>query len=295
MTKNQKGSAYVMISGILYGLLGYLGMNIINHNIALNNMLFWRFLITSFIIGIVIYFKKTPCKGNLKSILGLFIFGALFYCGTTFFYFYASTYIGTGLAMTIFFIYPSIIILFNRVKYNTKISRIYTTSMIFTVIGMLLLVESDEFNFDLFGMFLAIIAAISYSSYLIYSKFQIEDFPPLLSTLIVSLGCCLIFFITSYSSGEFAIIPSAVWIDAVSLAILGTALPILLMLEGLKYIRSEKAAILTVLEPIVVVVLGVILLGEEISFKQCLGVFVMLSTAIIIQWDKLNMNDNSKS
>ena len=48
MTKNQKGSAYVMISGILYGLLGYLGMNIINHNIALNNMLFWRFLITSF-------------------------------------------------------------------------------------------------------------------------------------------------------------------------------------------------------------------------------------------------------
>jgi drug/metabolite transporter (DMT)-like permease len=293
MDNEQKGSAYVMISGLLYGLIGYLGMNIIHNNISINNMLFWRFLVASLVIGILFFIKKNSYKIDLKKMSKAFVYGAIFYSGSAAFYFYAATYIGTGLAMTIFFVYPPIIILYNWVKYQQKINRIYFTTIIFTLMGMLLLIDKDELAFDLFGMILAIMSAISYAAYIICSKNQLENLSPLISTLMVSIGSCTFFLSMSFLSGQLIIPAADVWPGIIAIGIICTALLILLLLEGLKYISSAKAAILSVLEPVTVVIFGILLLDEELSFLQFLGVIIMLSSAIIIQLDKLKPTKDS--
>ena len=65
------------------------------------------------------------------------------------------------------------------------------------------------------------------------------------------------------------------------MGIICTALPILFFLESLKYISSEKASMLTVLEPIFVVIFGVILMHEPITFIQIIGIITILLGALL--------------
>ncbi len=294
VSNDKKGSAYVLLSGLLYGLIGYFGVSITQHNLSINNMLFWRFLIACFAILVIILIRKNSYKINYSHMLKSFIYGALFYSGGAAIYFYAAKYIGTGLSMTIFFIYPTIIILFNWLKTKQKLNKIYCIAIIFSLIGMLLLIDRNKFTFDLYGIILAIISAISYAIYIICSKQQLETLPPLISTLMVSLGSCTLFFIISLiEEGQFIIPSSTAWPYIIGMGIICTALPILLLLEGLKYISSEKTAILSVLEPVAVVIFGILLLNEKISLLQTIGVLVMLSSAVIIQFNKLCTKDKT--
>jgi drug/metabolite transporter (DMT)-like permease len=74
------------------------------------------------------------------------------------------------------------------------------------------------------------------------------------------------------------------------MAIICTALPILLLLKGLKYISSEKAAIVSVLEPVFVLLSGIILLGETVSVMQIFGTIIILSGAVITLFSKNSTN-----
>jgi drug/metabolite transporter (DMT)-like permease len=58
------------------------------------------------------------------------------------------------------------------------------------------------------------------------------------------------------------------------------------MLEGLKYISSLRASIISVLEPLVTVVLGVILLNESISNLQILGSCLILGSTLLVQFNR---------
>ena len=63
------------------------------------------------------------------------------------------------------------------------------------------------------------------------------------------------------------------------------------MLYSLKYISSERASILSVLEPVFVVIFGVILLGETLHPWHAVGVvFVLLGAMITLFSHKIDLN-----
>jgi drug/metabolite transporter (DMT)-like permease len=145
---------------------------------------------------------------------------------------------------------------------------------------MALLGNQEGFTFDLMGMILGVISSILFALYIIGSKSS--NASPLLSSLMISLGCSLSSFIFALLNQTFAF-PTHLdlWINILAIGIFCTALPVLFLFEGLKHISAEKAAILTVLEPVFVVIVGVLLLKEKISHLQCLGIIVVLSGALI--------------
>ena len=57
-----------------------------------------------------------------------------------------------------------------------------------------------------------------------------------------------------------------------------------------KYISSEKAAIVSVLEPVFVLLSGIILLGETVSVMQIFGTIIILSGAVITLFSKNSTN-----
>src|SRR5258706_532667 len=87
--------------------------------------------------------------------------------------------------------------------------------------------------------FAFLLAAVSYAIYLFVSKrLEIE---PLDSTLLVSLGCAIFGLIAGFADGNI-MVPSGMnqWLLLLGLTVISTAAPILLMLEALKYISSDK-------------------------------------------------------
>jgi drug/metabolite transporter (DMT)-like permease len=72
------------------------------------------------------------------------------------------------------------------------------------------------------------------------------------------------------------------WFNIIGIGLLCTAIPILLLLKALQYIDAEKAATLSVLEPVFVLIFGIILLDEKVTFIQIMGTIIVLSGALMV-------------
>ncbi len=190
--------------------------------------------------------------------------------------------------MVIFFSYPIIVALASWIKNRESMNAASFLSLISMVIGIFLLQDFSTHQFNIIGILFGMLAAICYASYVMGSK-HISS-PKVNSnvlTTIVCLGCACIFLLLSLLSHDF-VFPHSIesCLTLLAFGILATALPIQLMLEGLKYISSMRASIISVLEPLVTVFVGVMLLDESISMLQILGISIILISAVLVQFKR---------
>jgi drug/metabolite transporter (DMT)-like permease len=267
LSKHQKGVLFALLSGIFYGFLGYFGITIIECNCSVANMLFWRFAVTSVTMMIVILPKIKSVKDKKKDIILSLFFGALFYSASAIFYFTSSKYVGTGIAMVMYFAYPVFVILINFILYQNKITKFSLVAVCLLAASMFMLVDISGSSINFFGLILGLFAALGYAIYIVASKGV--KLSANLGALTVSLGSAATCLIMALIEGSFAV-PGTydLWINIFGLSLICTTLPILFLLHALKYISSEKASLLSVTEPLFVIIISMIFLGEKITIIQ---------------------------
>lgn len=289
--KTLKASLLVALSGILYGFLGFLGTKLLEEEIDISTMLFWRF----FIAGVCMFpfiIKNNSAKKLFsidKPILFFtLILGAMGYAGSSGLYFVACEYTGTGLAMAIFFSYPIVIALTTWVTEKNHFNFKTLALLIIMTLGLGLLRDTSESSISLLGIGFGIASAISYAGYMIITKkYASGSLDSTMQTMLVSFGSAILFLILSLKSGSF-FVPHTLkaWIYLVGLSVFVTALPIQLMIEGLKQISSMRASIISVLEPVVTVFVGILLLEESLTMIQALGIMTILVCATLVQFQR---------
>lgn len=285
------GTILVAISAMLYGILGYFGTAILSLHYSVPAMLFWRFLVASlWMMAASLVCKREPTaakKNGSPSLCNILLLGVAAYCGGSAFYFLSAQYIGTGLAMVIFFSAPVFVALFDWLFNNWQWNRHAILSLTAVIIGLIILKGKGEHALNVIGVFFAVLAGFCYAVYVYRSQYYAKTIDSTLLTLLICLGNTLVFLTVMLSQHQF-ILPTTLieWSYITALGIIATAVPIQLMLNGLKYISPLKASILSVLEPVVTVLIGVAVLQENITSVQCLGVMIILSGAIFIQFEK---------
>jgi drug/metabolite transporter (DMT)-like permease len=290
--KHFQAGLLVALSGILYGFLGYLGTTIIRENFSISTMLFWRFFIAGCWMLLFVLKKHSTHRVldyiDRRSLLSMFLLGAIGYAGSSGFYFVASQYTGTGLAMVIFFTYPIMVALASWMLHRKKLTLPLLLTLCAMMIGLYLLRNTASDEYSLIGISWGVISALCYAFYLIGSKYIASvTMDSNVLTMMVSFGCAAIFLILALSSHSFVFPHSTKsWCYILAVGIFATALPIQLMLEGLKYVSSMRASIISVLEPLVTVVVGMLLLNESITYLQTIGAFIVLTSAMLIQFQK---------
>lgn len=252
-------------------------------------MLFWRFLIATVWISIATLLsmgKGYKVDRHSVPVMKTLILSALAYSGGSAFYFLASKHIGTGLAMVIFFSFPVFVALLAWISGTWKMNFIAFAALLAVVCGLFLLKGRGSQTLDGVGIMLAMLGAICFASYVYGSQHTIKQHDSLLLTLSVCFSNSIIFLVWSCYTNSF-VVPSSLdaWFYICAIGIIATALPIQLLLDGLKYISPVKASILSVLEPVVTVLVGLVLLHESMTFTQLMGVMVLLSGAVLIQFE----------
>ncbi len=293
LSDERRGEFFAILSGLFFGLIGYFGIRILDENFSIANMLCWRFFLSACFIGCLLLPKRHLLKQHASEIKKTLLYGSLFYSIMSILYFMSSQYVGTGLAMVVFFTYPSMVLLLNWFLYGEPITKRYYFASAVILIGMVFLVDIEEFTFDILGILLGILSAIFYAFYIVFTKKN--QSPPLVSTFLVSIGCSVFCGVIALLTHSF-IIPNTVslTVNLISMGVLCTALPILFLLQGLKYISSEKASILSVLEPVFVVIFGVILLDEQISTSHIIGVVIILMGALMTLFNHAPSAQNTR-
>jgi drug/metabolite transporter (DMT)-like permease len=288
-----KATLLVAISATLYGFLAFLGTQLIRAHFSIENMLFWRFFIAAiWMLGYYTFQKrKTFLKElpNIRALIPIFLLGAICYSGSCGFYFLATQYTGTGLAMVIFFSYPMMVAILVWFTDRRAISISLITALIAISFGLFLLKGPSSHSINLLGISFALLAALSYAFYVFGTKWTVKTIDSGLSTIVVCLGCATAFLLITLLTHTFVITHSIRdWLYIIALSIIATAIPIQLMLEGLKSINPVHASVLSVLEPLVTVGVGIILLSETISFIQATGCIIILISALAIQFQRIS-------
>lgn len=283
-TQEVKGIIYVILSGAFYGFMSYFGISLIHKGFSISSMLFWRFAFSSFFLFLMLAPRLKTTKSPLNVMLKAAGIGSVFYASSSAFYFMACKYINSGLAMVIFFVYPGLVALLNWILYKAKITKIYLLSFILITLGIISLADLSNVQVNFYGIMLAILSGLAYAGYLILSKKQFAILSPLVGSLTVSIGSSIIFLVLSLFDKGSIVIPYdiATLAYCVGNGFISTALPMFLMLIGLKHINSTKASILSVSEPVFTVTCGCLLLGEVLSLQQMIGIVTVLTGSLII-------------
>ncbi len=274
----------ILLSGIFYGGFSFFGVKILSAPLSINSMLFWRFLIATASMILVCGLAKPPIPKKMTPWVVDFFLGAVFYGGGSAIYFMATETIGTGLAMVIFFSYPAMVILFSRVIDGTPITRNSFISLGLVFMGFLLMSGRNEVHFSWRGALLSGLGAFLYAAYVYISKRQLPAAHPLISTLTQCIAGCFLFYLLAQVEGGIQTpAQTSTWIYCILIGLLCTSIPIVLLLEGMKTIDAGKAALLTVLEPLITVLLGTIFLNERLESLQIVGMAMILVGAVSAQ------------
>lgn len=275
-----RGAFFAILSGFLYGFIAYFGLNALSVHFNEGAMLFWRFLLSCIFILIFFFPWLHPGREDPKKLRRLLIAGIFYYGTSSLLYFLACRYISSGIAMVTFFTYPLFIMLYNMMFKKQVVAPLFFIAMAVMLIGMCCFIDFQTAQTNVMGLFLGMTSAICYAAYILTSKRNAVS--PHMSTLMVCAGCTIPALVHGLLDNSLAWPPAAtVWLYLIGIALIATVLPILLLLYSLQSISAEKASLLSVLEPVFVVILGMLLLHETLSLKGVAGIILVLVGALI--------------
>lgn len=265
-----------------------------NYQIDAISILLLRMLF-SFPFYVVIAFlykdKNRVTKPNSKDYLWLIFFGFVGYYLASYFDFVGLSYIKASLERIILFLYPTIVLLLNRVFLKQPITKIQGIAIGLTYLGILV-AFSDEVSISgaetyIGGLFI-LLSAITYASYLVGSGWLIPKFGVVKFTAYAMIVSCICVFIHYSIIREINLFnyPWQVYGLGFLIAVFATVIPSFLVSTSIKMISSSNFAVVAGVGPISTIVLAAIFLNERLTWLQLFGAIVVIIGILIVSLKK---------
>ncbi|WP_179006866.1 DMT family transporter [Winogradskyella forsetii] len=285
------------IYGILIGILGIVLFSskavmvklAYRYNIDALSILLLRMLFAFPFYMAIAYFYRNEKKDttNRKDYLWLVFFGFVGYYLASYFDFVGLTYIKASLERIILFIYPTIVLVFNKWFLKKAITKVQKLAILITYIGIVMTFGSEVSitgNDAFLGGFFVLLSAITYASYLVGSGWLIPKFGVMRFTAYAMLVSCVCVFVHfgMVSKTDIFNFPWQVYMLGLAIAIFATVIPSFLVSISIKLINSSNFAVVAGIGPISTIVLAVIFLNESLTMLQIIGTLIVISGILLV-------------
>lgn len=283
MHKELDGGLYIIISSVSFGLLPILGKIAYSYGANTFTVLFLRFLLASIIVLFYIFKNKASLCINIKELLLIALFGILGYSLTSLCLFQSYNYISAGLATMILYTYPAIVTLISMIFFKEKQGAYKLISLAFSLAGVLVLALYGAKIYNIKGIILSLLASLFYSIYVLgISHTRIKNVDNYVSTFLISVVACIFIGITGKATGQLYLNINFYSLVCIALmAFLSTFLALTTFLKGVKLIGATRASIISTLEPVVSLFLGIIILKEASSAYIFIGSSLIMISVIM--------------
>ncbi len=279
-----KGRLCLIISAILYGIAPVLASVAYRGGINGITLTFLRSVISIPLLYIIIKADKRSIRlsrENIVRIIILGIFGGVLPILLLYLSYY---YIPTGLATTLHFVYPLVIVLSSAALYHEKLSRVTLSSVMFVTVGIFMFSDISRISSKL-GIILAILSGIFYSFYVMYiDKTGLDnmDYVVLTFYMMVIMSASILIFGIAVHGISFDINPLS-WSFSALISLIVTLGAMPLFQVGVRYEGAATAGILSTLEPITSIILGAVILNELVMPVQLMGCGMIILGILLIQ------------
>lgn len=275
-----------IVAGISYGTNPLFAKPLMDSGVPVLVMLFFRYGISAFLLAVWMLVKKEKFRVRGRELGLLALLGVLFACSSIFL-FASYTYIPSGLATTLVYLYPvfvALLMVFLRFYPSWQ-----TWLSIAATFGGILLLSSPSPGavIRVPGVILAILSALSYAFYLVIinRSGRIKHVSEHTLTLYALLAGMLLFAILrAIQGGHFAegIDTPADWANLLGLALVPTMISMLTLAISTRFIGPTKTSVLGVFEPLTAILVGTLLFGEPLTWKMAVGIAVCVGAVVFM-------------
>ncbi|WP_299122831.1 DMT family transporter [uncultured Winogradskyella sp.] len=294
-------SKQAFVYGILIGILGIVLFSskavmvklAYQYNVDALSMLLLRmaFAFPFYIIIAYLYRKEHKETMLRNDYVWLVFFGFVGYYLASYFDFVGLTYIKASLERIILFIYPTIVLLFNKLFLKKAITKQQKLAILITYIGIVITFGSEvsiSGNNAYLGGFFVLLSAITYASYLVGSGWLIPKFGVMRFTAYAMIVSCICVFIHYgiFSNVNILNFPWQVYALGLAIAVFATVIPSFLVSISIKLIDSSNFAVIAGIGPISTIILAVIFLNESLTLLQITGTLAVIFGILMISKSK---------
>lgn len=242
-----------------------------------------RFLIASFALIIFLLVTRTPfVKPNPRQILQLIMLGFFGIFLYNICFFYGLHYVNASRASLIVALNPAVIALASYLFFNEKLSASKVIGILLCLVGAGLVIVSKNTNvfagshLSWTGDALILGCVLSWVIYSVFSKKISSDIGPLHTVTYSILIGTLMLCSATFAFGKVDIfslsrISLSQCLSLLYLGVLGSALAYILYYDGIQKIGATRSGVFIALNPMTAVLLGALLLGEQLTFLMCAG------------------------
>ncbi len=201
-------------------------------------------------------------------------------------------YMSTGLATTIHFFYPVVVMAGSIFFYNEKIDKRKIFSLILSLAGMYFLVSFDSLgSTSITGVLLSLFSGFFYAHYiLIVAHGNIIEINSFVLIFYISLFNSYLLFAISIFMGKLEISYTFKGIvSTILVALIANLIGMVSFKAGIKSIGPSTAAILSTFEPITSLILGILIFREILSWYHIVGSILIITSATIVAFRKKSL------
>jgi drug/metabolite transporter (DMT)-like permease len=232
------------------------------------------------------------------ELLFLAAFGILGLAAVQWLYFFAIHRLEIGIALLIQYLAPVLIALWAAFVVKERVRRRIWVAIILSLGGLSLVVDLRHgFSLDALGTAAALGAAVAFATYILLAEHAVGTRDPV-SLLGLGFVVAAIFWAIvqpwwsfpvgivderAHLDGALVELTTPVWLLMLTMIVVGTIVPFLLLVGALRHISATRAGVTAMFEPVAGALVAYALLGESLSGVQLVGGAIVLAGILLAQ------------
>ncbi|BEV71748.1 MULTISPECIES: DMT family transporter [unclassified Paludibacterium] len=272
-----KGMLWIVLAACGYGSMALFARLAYADGVDTTSLLALRFLLAALFLGLWVKKQHIPVpQGRDRwAFAGL---GALF-ASMAWTYFSALHYASSGLVALLVYVYPVMVAVLGGLLGLDRFGRAETLALLACSAGLYMLLGHALHAGNPLGIALPLLSGLLYAVYILCNSRFGQGAHPLGAAWVVICSAAVID--SAIALAMHLTLPASPtgWGALLALACFSSALANSAFLIGLRHVGPTMASVLSTLEPVVTVSLGIAFLGESLSPSALLGSLLVLGAA----------------
>lgn len=282
-----KGYFFSILSAVIYGSMPLMATHIYADGVNSISLVLFRSLFALPLMALLAFGQARTLFVPKKSLPQIGLIAVVGCCLTPLLLLSSYKFIASSTATVFHFIYPAVVILLGVLFMKQKLEFKTLLCVVICIAGICLFYTPGQ-PLDIRGSAIAIVSGVTCAIYIcLLSGFKYKEIPIFLFTFYVILISSILLFIFCIATNTLTFPKSFMgWFLCVLFANLITVGAVVTLQIGTFIIGGERASILSTLEPITSIVIGLLFLDENITpLAACGAVLVILSSILIAVFD----------
>jgi drug/metabolite transporter (DMT)-like permease len=270
---------FALAGSILYGMVPSLSVTLYKNGMNAESILFLRYVLGLCVIGPIVFIRHGRSEPiTLKFPLKMYLTAVTIGTTYVFLYFEALRHVPSSIAILLFFTYPAVTLVLERLLFKTPIPPLKAIAALLIVAGSgFAMGKFGAFTGSGYGLILACLAPLGYCLYLQIASRELKKMSAWIGALVIYAGLGTGFLGVVLAAGFQPPADAQSWFLLGTIVIFGSAIPTAAFAYSMPQLGPSAYGIVASSELLTVVVIGIVLLGESLGLLQTFGAMLVVS------------------